>query len=133
MNMWSALEWRLLGPFRGGRVAAVAGDWTDTRVFYMGSTGGGVWKTTDGGIYWENVSDGYFQRASVGAIAVAQAEEHSGHEHDAERHERRLEIAGLAKLHGRLPGGSRDAPVGIALMPRWMRGAAAPDSFAAKR
>jgi len=72
--MWSALEWRLLGPFRGGRVGAVAADWTEPRVFYFGSTGGGVWKTTDGGIYWENVSDGYFQRASVGAIAVAQAD-----------------------------------------------------------
>jgi photosystem II stability/assembly factor-like uncharacterized protein len=65
------IEWRLIGPFRGGRVGAVAGDWAHPRTFYFGSTGGGVWKTTDGGIYWQNVSDGFFQRASVGAIAVA--------------------------------------------------------------
>src|SRR6267143_389267 len=65
------LEYRLVGPFRAGRVGAVAGDPFDRRVFFFGSTGGGVWKTTDGGIYWQNVSDKFFQRASVGAIAVA--------------------------------------------------------------
>ncbi|MDQ6858897.1 MAG: glycosyl hydrolase [Chloroflexota bacterium] len=65
------LEWRQLGPFRGGRVEAVAGDPRDRNTFYMGSCGGGVWKTTDGGLYWRNVSDGFFKRASVGAIAVA--------------------------------------------------------------
>src|SRR5881394_3899677 len=66
-----SLEWRLIGPFRGGRVVAVAGDPSDSQVFYFGSTGGGVWKTIDGGIIWENVSDGFFKRASVGAIAVS--------------------------------------------------------------
>src|SRR5947208_973543 len=69
-----ALEWRPLGPFRGGRVIAVAGHPTEPATFYMGSTGGGVWKTEDGGTYWENVSDGYFQRASVGAIAVSESD-----------------------------------------------------------
>ncbi len=69
-----ALEYRLVGPFRGGRVGAVAGDPSDPRIFYFGSTGGGVWKTTDGGVYWQNVSDGFFQRASVGALAVAAAD-----------------------------------------------------------
>jgi photosystem II stability/assembly factor-like uncharacterized protein len=68
------LEYRLVGPFRGGRVGAVAGDPFDSQVFYFGSTGGGVWKTSDGGIYWHNVSDGFFQRASVGAIAVSTAD-----------------------------------------------------------
>src|SRR5438309_7648103 len=68
------LEFRLVGPFRGGRVGAVAGDPVDPRVFYFGSTGGGVWKTTDGGIYWDNVSDGFFRRASVGGIALASAD-----------------------------------------------------------
>jgi photosystem II stability/assembly factor-like uncharacterized protein len=67
----ASLEWRPIGPYRGGRVVAVAGDPVDQQVFYFGSTGGGVWKTTDGGQYWENVSDGFFKRASVGAIAVA--------------------------------------------------------------
>ncbi len=66
-----ALEWRPVGPFRGGRVIAVAGHPTEAATFYMGSTGGGVWKTDDGGTYWENISDGFFARASVGALAVA--------------------------------------------------------------
>ncbi|HEY7781447.1 MAG TPA: hypothetical protein VIC85_14660 [Ktedonobacterales bacterium] len=60
-----------MGPFRGGRVVAVAGDPSDPQTYYFGSTGGGVWKTTDGGLYWRNVSDGYFGRASVGGLAVA--------------------------------------------------------------
>src|SRR5438132_1026517 len=70
-GLLKSLEWRLIGPFRGGRVVAVAGDPSNPQVFYFGSTGGGVWKTSDGGIIWENVSDGFFERASVGAIAVA--------------------------------------------------------------
>ncbi len=65
------LEWRLVGPFRGGRVVAVAGHPSEPATFYMGSTGGGVWKTMDAGTYWENISDGSFKRASVGAIAVS--------------------------------------------------------------
>ena len=73
-DLLNNLEYRLVGPFRGGRVGAVAGDPLDARVFYFGSTGGGVWKTTDGGIYWQNVSDGFFKRASVGGIAVAPAD-----------------------------------------------------------
>ena len=73
-DMLHTLEYRLVGPYRGGRVGAVAGDPFDAQVFYFGSTGGGVWKTNDGGIYWQNVSDGFFQRASVGAIALASAD-----------------------------------------------------------
>src|SRR5258707_2169401 len=65
------LEWRQLGPFRGGRVEAVAGDPRERNTFYFGSCGGGVWKPTDEGLFWRNVSDGFFKRASVGAIAVA--------------------------------------------------------------
>src|SRR5579872_2324987 len=70
-TLLNALEWRSIGPYRGGRVVAVAGDPVHPQVFYFGSTGGGVWKTNDGGLYWTNVSDGFFQRASVGALAVA--------------------------------------------------------------
>src|SRR5579872_6031701 len=70
-DLFKGLEWRSIGPYRGGRVVAVAGDPVDKQCFYFGSTGGGIWKTTDGGLIWENVSDGYFKRASVGAIAVA--------------------------------------------------------------
>ena len=69
-----ALEWRCIGPYRAGRVIAVAGDPVDPRVFYFGSVGGGVWKSTDGGTYWQNVSDGFLSTASVGAIAVAQSD-----------------------------------------------------------
>jgi photosystem II stability/assembly factor-like uncharacterized protein len=70
-NLLQSLRWRLIGPFRGGRCVAVTGDPVDPMTFYFGSTGGGVWKSTDGGNYWQNVSDGFFQRASVGAIQVA--------------------------------------------------------------
>jgi photosystem II stability/assembly factor-like uncharacterized protein len=65
------LRWRSIGPSRGGRVVAVAGDPVNKFTFYQGTTGGGVWKTDDGGINWANVSDGFFKSGSVGAIAVA--------------------------------------------------------------
>jgi len=65
------LEWRCIGPFRGGRVVTVAGDYADANTFYFGACAGGVWKTTDAGVYWENVSDGFFNTASIGALAVA--------------------------------------------------------------
>ncbi len=65
------LKWRCIGPPRGGRVVAVAGDPVDPMTFYFGACAGGVWKTTDGGTYWECVSDGFFNSASVGALAVA--------------------------------------------------------------
>jgi len=63
-------DWRLVGPFRGGRVAAVAGIQGNRDTYYMGATGGGVWKTTDAGASWKNVSDGFFG-GSIGAVAVA--------------------------------------------------------------
>lgn len=66
-----ALEWREVGPFRGGRSAAVAGLPGDRETYYFGSTGGGVWKTGNGGVSWDNVSDGYFG-GSMGAVAVSQ-------------------------------------------------------------
>ncbi|MEQ1631993.1 MAG: glycosyl hydrolase [Planctomycetota bacterium] len=63
-------DWRLVGPFRGGRVAAVTGVPGARDTYYMGSVGGGVWKTTDAGVTWKNVSDGFFG-GSIGAVAVA--------------------------------------------------------------
>jgi photosystem II stability/assembly factor-like uncharacterized protein len=65
------LSYRMIGPHRGGRSTAVTGVAGDHRTFYMGATGGGVWKTTDAGEVWENVSDRFFKTGSVGAIAVA--------------------------------------------------------------
>src|SRR5947209_16468419 len=69
-----SMTWRQVGPFRGGRVVAAAGDPFDPMTFYFGACGGGVWKTTDGGVYWENVSDRYFKTAAVGALAVADSD-----------------------------------------------------------
>ena len=66
-----AIEWRNVGPTRGGRVLGVTGDPVDRMTFYQGTAGGGVWKTEDGGLNWFNVSDGYFGTGSVGAVAVA--------------------------------------------------------------
>jgi len=65
------LRWRSIGPSRGGRVVAVSGDPVNKFTFYQGTTGGGVWKTDDGGLNWANVSDGFFKTGSVGAISVA--------------------------------------------------------------
>lgn len=63
-------NFRQIGPFRGGRSAAVCGDFRDKNLFYMGSTGGGVWKTSDAGSNWKNISDGFFG-GTIGAIATA--------------------------------------------------------------
>ncbi|HCG29526.1 MAG TPA: hypothetical protein DEU95_07230, partial [Chloroflexi bacterium] len=65
-----SVRWREIGPHRGGRVVAVAGHPTEIGTFYFGACAGGVWKTTSGGAYWENVSDGYFGTSAIGAIAV---------------------------------------------------------------
>ncbi|HUA86842.1 MAG TPA: hypothetical protein VMB85_23455 [Bryobacteraceae bacterium] len=69
--MWSGMRYRQIGPYRGGRVTAVTGVPSEPLTFYMGSTGGGVWKTTDAGHTWVNVSDGFFKVASMGAIEVS--------------------------------------------------------------
>ena len=66
-----SLQWRSIGPYRGGRVTAVAGVIGQVRTFYFGGTGGGVWKTIDGGASWQNVTDGQIGTGSVGAVAVA--------------------------------------------------------------
>ena len=68
---FKSLRWRLIGPFRGGRVDAVAGDPTKPLVFYFGAVNGGVWKTTNAGTSWENITDGKSDISSVGAVAVA--------------------------------------------------------------
>src|SRR5271169_4733564 len=74
LNNFQALRWRSIGPYRGGRVTAVAGVASERFVYYMGATGGGVWKTEDGGITWIPISDRYFTTGSVGAIAVAESD-----------------------------------------------------------
>ncbi|MFQ5708030.1 MAG: WD40/YVTN/BNR-like repeat-containing protein [bacterium] len=73
-NLYKALKWRNIGPFRGGRSVAVAGHPDQPYTYYFGATGGGVWKTEDGGLTWFNISDSLFQTGSVGAIAVAESD-----------------------------------------------------------
>lgn len=68
---YSATKWRNIGPFRGGRSAAVTGVPKKPNLFYFGATGGGVWKTNDAGNTWQNISDGFFG-GSVGAVAVSE-------------------------------------------------------------
>ena len=68
---YGALKYRSIGPYRGGRVTAVTGIADQPYTFFMGSTGGGVWKTEDGGTVWENISDAYFEVGSIGAVEVA--------------------------------------------------------------
>ncbi|WCO01572.1 WD40/YVTN/BNR-like repeat-containing protein [Psychroserpens ponticola] len=72
-SKYSALEYRLLGPFRGGRSAAVTGVPNKPNLYYFGSTGGGIWKTLDGGRSWDNISDGFFG-GSIGAITVSKSD-----------------------------------------------------------
>ncbi|HEY8684117.1 MAG TPA: glycosyl hydrolase, partial [Chloroflexota bacterium] len=68
------LKYRNIGPHRGGRVVAVAGHPHDPMVFYFGACAGGIWKTVDGGTFWECVSDGFLNTAAVGAIAVSESD-----------------------------------------------------------
>ena len=70
-NLTSALRWRSVGPFTGGRATAVAGVRGEPNVYYMGTAGGGVWKTDDYGATWRSISDKDFKTASIGALAVA--------------------------------------------------------------
>lgn len=72
-TLFETTKFRSIGPFRGGRSVAVSGVKGDALTYYMGSTGGGVWKTMDGGLNWSNVSDGFFEMGSVGAIAVSES------------------------------------------------------------
>lgn len=72
-KLYNALEWRGIGPFRGGRSAAVTGVTNKPNLYYMGAAGGGVWRTKDGGSSWENISDGYFG-GSIGAVSVANSD-----------------------------------------------------------
>jgi photosystem II stability/assembly factor-like uncharacterized protein len=70
---FSEVNYRNIGPFRGGRSAAVTGVSNKANLFYMGATGGGVWKTTDAGNSWQNISDGFFG-GSVGSVAVSESD-----------------------------------------------------------
>ena len=73
-SYYKPLLWRNVGPMRGGRSVTSTGVNGNPLVYYMGTTGGGVWKTEDAGISWNNISDGFFKTGSVGAVAVAESD-----------------------------------------------------------
>jgi photosystem II stability/assembly factor-like uncharacterized protein len=73
-TVFKPLKWRSIGPFRGGRSNTGTGVVGDVKTYYMGTTGGGLWKTEDMGLSWRNVSDGFFKTGSVGAIAVSESD-----------------------------------------------------------
>jgi photosystem II stability/assembly factor-like uncharacterized protein len=70
-SLYLGMKWRNIGPFRGGRSVASVGVPGNPMLYYMGSVGGGVWKTEDAGLSWKNITDGQLKTSSVGAIAVA--------------------------------------------------------------
>ena len=74
-QLYESLEWKFAGPYRGGRSTAVSGVISKPYTFYMGTTGGGVWKTTDAGNNWKNISDGQITVGSIGAISVSESDE----------------------------------------------------------
>lgn len=73
-SLYQGLKWRNIGPFRGGRSVASTGVVSQPGTYYMGSTGGGVWKTVNNGNTWKNISDGFFKTGTVGAIAVSESD-----------------------------------------------------------
>ena len=72
-KLYSAMKWRLIGPFRGGRVLAVTGVTSQPNTYYMGAVAGGVWKTTDGGVSWDPLFDKQ-STSSIGSIAVSESD-----------------------------------------------------------
>jgi len=73
-TLYNKMQWREIGPFRGGRSIAVAGHKDQPYTYYFGATGGGIWKTEDGGNTWGNISDGYLKVGIVGSLAVAESD-----------------------------------------------------------
>src|SRR5688500_7349971 len=73
-SLFKPMRWRSIGPFRGGRSVAATGVIGDPTTYYMGTTGGGLWKTRNMGISWSNISDGFFRTGTIGAIAVAESD-----------------------------------------------------------
>jgi photosystem II stability/assembly factor-like uncharacterized protein len=73
-SIFKQVKFRNIGPFRGGRSVCATGVVNDPLTYYMGTTGGGLWKTSDAGLQWKNISDGYFKTGSVGAVSVSESD-----------------------------------------------------------
>jgi photosystem II stability/assembly factor-like uncharacterized protein len=73
-SVFKYVKYRNIGPFRGGRSVCASGVVGDPLTYYMGTTGGGLWKTEDAGVSWNNISDGFFKTGSVGAVAVSESD-----------------------------------------------------------
>ena len=71
---FKSLKWRNIGPFRGGRANGISGVPGNNQLYFVGYTGGGVWKTQDAGLNWVNISDGFFTSSTIGDIAVAESD-----------------------------------------------------------
>jgi hypothetical protein len=71
---FQSLKWRNIGPFRGGRANGISGVPGNNQLYFVGYTGGGVWKTQDAGLNWVNISDGFFTSSTIGDIAVAESD-----------------------------------------------------------
>ncbi len=72
-SLYEGMEWRQVGPYRGGRAGTITGVPGQDQLYYLGTAGGGVWRTQDGGTTWSCISDGYFG-GSIGAVAVAESD-----------------------------------------------------------
>ena len=72
-SLFPGIKWRNIGPFRGGRNVTSTGVVGQLHTYYMGTTGGGIWKTTDDGLNWNNISDGQLKTGTVGDIAVSES------------------------------------------------------------
>ncbi|MCB8945346.1 MAG: glycosyl hydrolase [Ardenticatenaceae bacterium] len=108
----NSVQWRCVGPPRGGRVVTVAGHPRETAVFYFGACAGGVWKTDDAGQYWHNISDGYFKTAAIGDIAVSEADPNVIYVGTGE-HTIRLDVSHGDGVYKSTDGGQTWANVGL--------------------
>src|SRR4029078_9026326 len=109
---FSKMKYRLVGPFRGGRSGAVTGSYENKNTFYFGATGGGVWKTTDGGSNWKNISDKYFG-GSIGSVATAPSDDDVVYVGEGENTMRGNVSEGLGGMWRSDDGGRRWRNIGL--------------------
>ena len=110
--LFSEVKYRLVGPFRGGRSAAVAGSYVNNNTFYFGATGGGLWKTVDGGSNWKNLSDKKIG-GNIGAIAVAPSDENILYVGEGENTMRGNVAEGLGGMWRSKDGGKTFTNIGL--------------------